>query len=140
MYELILSGEKAQLKITVYGFENPNVANGSDASWLTVHVYVKLPNFIADYNAAFTTQSFQYFSDSLKSACDNVAKEPEATFYTDEDMLQFSCKFTKIGRIQIHGKSRVHDEPRAVLDFHFDTDLYSMEKFYKQIVAMLNEL
>ena len=140
MYELFLHGDKAKLDITVYGFENPKATNESDASWLTVHVDVKLPNFGANYDAAFTIQNFEYFSNEMAEALNKIEEQPEVNFYTDEEMLRFSMRFTKTGKVSISGKSQIHDKPRAVLDFYFEADLYTVENFYKQVNKMLKEL
>ncbi|HBS52343.1 MAG TPA: hypothetical protein DEA62_05150 [Coxiellaceae bacterium] len=139
MYELIISGEKANLKILVFRFENPSATDKSDASWLVCQVNLSLPYFTANYDASFTANDFLCFRRDIEKALTCVSDEPEAIFQTDEEMLYIKLKFSRTGKIYVSGIAEVRELPGASLSFSYETDLFSIESLLKQLQKLETE-
>jgi hypothetical protein len=132
--EIEIAGQTAQVRIEVFGYENPTAQESSDANWLTCRVEVRVRSFSGQVDAAFTTQDFAAFGRCLRSAVAEV--KGAAAFETDENALQLNVEFTRTGAVRVSGTLREADRPQTSLTFSFESD----QTFISRTADALDEL
>lgn len=115
-----IAGHGANLVLTIYGYENVNALNISDANWLTCHLDAKIGLFTGNVQFALTTSDISVFLSQLKQVdASNVGK---AELTTDEGAIQCSVAMSAVGTALIIGKIQSSDSVEVQVVFSFDSD------------------
>lgn len=131
MKELVLAGEGAQIRLAVFGYENPSAAAEPDADWLTCEVSLRIGAASADYDAAFTTEEIAALQADLQPVL--ALSAANASFNALEGALAFDLAVSRTGAVRITGRAMIEQSPRVELTFTVESDLSRLESFARDL-------
>ena len=129
-----IKGIGGSIEIKLFGYENANSDNSSDANWLKSKIKISSGPFQGEFDATLTTSDFSCFEQELIQVLSNL--NGKARFQTDEDWLSFDVEIGFLGTAVVQGTAKANDGSRTNLVFSFETD----QSYLQQTMRALSDI
>jgi hypothetical protein len=132
---MFLKGDGGYLEIEVLTNKISGTNNYWEENWLYSTIKGKFPGFDANFDCYLRTDDFDRFAQELREMI--ALKSDEAKFTTMEEGLMLFLEREHTGAIKITGKITATELTRCSLDFKYQVDNPTLERFINEVENLI---